>query len=254
LINETKQQALALIKNKNRTTLDINLLWKSLGNDYFIRYSADEIAWHTEAISKITDTEKPLIMIREKTFRGGTEVFIYMKNRDNIFAATTRTMDRLGFTIMDARIITSDNDYTLDSYIILERSGEIVSGRQRRDELTKALQQALISPDNLPRRIARVRSRQLKHFAIPTKINFTPDKKNNRNIMEVITTDRPGILSRIGMALDFCGARLHGAKIATYGARVEDIFFITDRKNKIISDQIKFECLRNSIITSLESN
>jgi len=254
LIDETKQQALALIKNKNRTTLDINLLWKSLGNDYFIRYSADEIAWHTEAISKITDTEKPLIMIREKTSRGGTEVFIYMKNCDNIFAATTRTMDRLGFTIMDARIITSDNDYTLDSYIILERSGEIVSGRQRREELTKGLQQALISPDNLPRRIARVRSRQLKHFAIPTQINFTPDKKNNRNIMEVITTDRPGILSRIGMALDFCGARLHGAKIATYGARVEDIFFITDRKNKIITDPIKYECLRNSIITSLESN
>jgi len=254
LIEETKKAALELIKHKKKITLDINLLWESLGKDYFIRYSADEIAWHTEAISKTADTEKPLIMIREQTSRGGTEVFIYMKNRDNIFAATTRTLDRLGFTIMDARIITSENDYTLDSYTILEKNGDIVGGKQRRDELIKTLQQALTTLNKFSSKITRIKSRRLKHFNIPTQINFMPDEKNNRNIMEVITIDRPGILSRIGMALDFCGARLQGAKIATYGARVEDIFFITDRKNRIINDPIKFECLRNSITSSLESS
>jgi [protein-PII] uridylyltransferase len=254
LIEETKKAALELIKHKKKTTLDINLLWKSLGDDYFIRYSADEIAWHTEAISKMTDTEKPLIMVREQTARGGTEVFVYMKNRDKIFAATTRTLDKLGFTIMDARIITSENDYTLDSYIILEKSGDIVKGKQRREELIKSLQQALMTLDQFTGKITRIKSRQLKHIVIPTRINFRPDEKNNRNIMEVVTLDRPGILSRIGMALNFCGARLQEAKIATYGARVEDIFFITDRKNKIITDPIKFECLRNSIISSLDTN
>lgn len=254
LIEETKKAALELIKHKKKTMLDINLLWKSLGNDYFIRYSADEIAWHTEAISKMTDMDKPLIMVREQTARGGTEVFVYMKNRDKIFAATTRTLDKLGFTIMDARIITAENDYTLDSYTILEKNGDIVSGKQRREELIKSLQHVLTTLDQFTGKITRIKSRQLKHIVIPTRITFTPDEKNNRNLMEVVTLDRPGILSRIGMALNFCGARLQGAKIATYGARVEDIFFITDRKNNIITDPIKFECLRNSISSSLDSN
>jgi [protein-PII] uridylyltransferase len=254
LIEETKKAALELIKHRKKTMLDINLLWESLGDDYFIRYSADEIAWHTEAISRMTDMEKPLIMVREQTARGGTEVFVYMKNRDKIFAATTRTLDKLGFTIMDARIITAENDYTLDSYTILERNGDIVSGKQRRDELIRSLQHALTTLDQFTGKITRIKSRQLKHIVIPTRITFTPDEKNNRNIMEVVTLDRPGILSRIGMALNFCGARLQGAKIATYGARVEDIFFITDRKNRIITDPIKFECLRNSISSSLDSN
>lgn len=253
-IEETKKAALELIKHKKKTTLDINLLWKSLGDDYFIRYSADEIAWHTETISKMTDMEKPLIMVREQTARGGTEVFVYMKNRDKIFAATTRTLDKLGFTIMDARIITAENDYTLDSYTILEKNGDIVMGKQRREELIKSLQHVLTTLDQFTGKITRIKSRQLKHIVIPTRITFTPDEKNNRNIMEVVTLDRPGILSRIGMALNFCGARLQGAKIATYGARVEDIFFITDRKNKIITDPIKFECLRNSISSSLDTN
>ncbi len=253
LIKETKQNALEIIRNKKQKD-NLNLLWKKLGEDYFIRYSADEIAWHSKNISKLQDTETPLVMVREKSLRGGTEVFVYMKNRDNIFAATTAVLDKLGFNIVDARIITASNDYTLDSYIILERNGEYVSGQDRLDEITESLQQVLQSLDNFAPRISRNRSRQLKHFNMQTRINFTDDENNNRNIMEVITSDRPGILARIGMALEFCGARLQGAKIATYGARVEDIFFITDRHNKIIKDPIKFECLSKSIITSLENN
>jgi [protein-PII] uridylyltransferase len=55
------------------------------------------------------------------------------------------------------------------------------------------------------------------------------------------------------MALTFCGVRLQGARIATYGARIEDIFFITDRSDRMISDPIKFECLTHSIIRSLDA-
>ncbi len=253
LIKETKHNALVLIKGKNRLKLDINSFWEKLGEDYFIRYSADEIAWHTEAINKHADNHEPLVMLRETSARGGSEVFIYMKNRDNIFAASTRMLDRLGLNIVDARIITSSHDYTLDSYIILERDGNPINGKQRREEIVHGLQQALKTLDSFSPKLTRARPLQFKHFTIPTQINFTPDEKNNRNIMEVTTTDRPGILSRIGMAMDFCGARLQGAKVATYGARVEDIFFITDRNNQMIKDPIKFECLRNSIISSLES-
>ena len=252
LIGETRQQALQLIRNIKKVKLDINRFWDNLGEDYFIRYSADEIAWHTEAISKKQDDNSPLVTVRSKTSRGGSEIFVYMKNRDNIFAATTRILDKLGLNIVDARIITSANDYTLDSYIILEKNGAMVSGKQRCDEIIDALKQSLTTLDKFSPRITRAKSRRMKHFSIPTRIYFSLDEKNNRNIMEVSTADRPGILSRIGMALDFCGVSLQSAKIATYGARVEDVFFITDRDNRIIRDPIKFECLENSIKSSLE--
>ena len=252
LIKETRQQAFKLIKNIKKAKFDINRFWDNLGEDYFIRYTADEIAWHTEAISKKQDDTSPLVNVRSKTSRGGSEVFVYMKNRDNIFAATTRILDKLGLNIVDARIITSANEYTLDSYIILEKNGERISGKQRCDEIIDALNHSLMTLEKFSPRISRAKSRRMKHFSIPTRVYFSLDEKNNRNIMEVSTADRPGILSRIGMALDFCGVSLQSAKIATYGARVEDVFFITDRNNNIIRDPIKFECLENSIKSSLE--
>ena len=54
-------------------------------------------------------------------------------------------------------------------------------------------------------------------------------------MMEVSTSDRPGLLSRIGWALAKCGVRLHTAKIATFGERAEDIFYVTDRRNQALS-------------------
>ena len=84
-----------------------------------------------------------------------------------------------------------------------------------------------------------------------TEILFETDKKNNRTIMEVITIDRPGVLSCIGAAMDLCGVRLQGAKIATFGERVEDIFYLQNYENNEISDPLKFECLKKSIIETL---
>jgi len=69
--------------------------------------------------------------------------------------------------------------------------------------------------------------------------------------MEVTASDRPGFLSQIGVALNFCGVRLHGAKIATYGERVEDIFYITDKQKNIITEPLKFECLQSTITDAL---
>ena len=69
--------------------------------------------------------------------------------------------------------------------------------------------------------------------------------------MEVITIDRPGVLSRIGAALDLCGVKLQGAKIATFGERVEDIFYLRNYENNAICDPLKFECLEKSIIDTL---
>ncbi|MFT5132603.1 MAG: [protein-PII] uridylyltransferase [Gammaproteobacteria bacterium] len=250
-ISETKKASLDLIESHSGLRNDPKKLWDSLGEDYFIRYSPDEIAWHTEAITKASPVNALLIAIREKTFRGGSEIFIYTEDRKKLFSRTTHTLDNLGLNVVDARIITSSSNYTLDTFIVLEKTGEIIKGKERVKEIRTALTQQLSALDKPIKELSRVRSRKLKHFPISTRVFFTNDEKNSRTIMEVTTTDRPGILSSIGMAMEYCGVTLQGAKIATYGERVEDIFFITDEDNKMVTDEIKIDCLRNTIIDSL---
>ena len=254
-IRETRDAALDQIGTKLKNKIDLEALWDSLGEDYFLRHSPDEIAWHTQAIANATPDDLPLVLVRPQTERGGTEIFIYMRDRDFIFATTTWVMERLNLDIHDARIITASSGYVLDTYIVLERSGEVIDGQQRGDEISEALYRALLNIDKVPPfKNSRMTERKLRHFSIPTRVEFTTDEPNNRTIMQVSAADRPGLLSRVGVALRFCGARLQGAKIATYGERAEDIFFITDPDtNQPVSGNLKFECLSNSIRDSLEN-
>jgi len=251
-IKKTKRTALELVNKRTKSKFDIEQLWESLGEDYFIRYSPDEIAWHTNAIADNTNQQYPLIKVRQQPIRGGTEIFVYMENQDNIVATTTRALDQLGLTIVDARVIASAHGFTLDTYIVLDKSGEAIKDKNHKKEIVSKLFSALSNIKLQVKKISSPRSRKQNVFPIPTRVLFSQDETNDRTIMEVIASDRPGFLSRVSIALAGCDVRLHGAKIATYGSRVEDIFFITDRKDLPITDPIKLEDLKNFIIETLD--
>ena len=251
-ISEIRMQASRLLSDNIGSEAGVAAIWSQLGDDYFIQHSADEVAWHTRAIAKSSEKNLPLILIRELTDRGGTEIFIYMRDHDNIFSRATQTLDQLNLNIMDARIITSANGFTLDTFIVLEESGEIVGGRDRKKEIQTLLHNNLLDFETPIKTVSRIKSRKLKNFPIPTRVSFSQDEKNARTVMEVTATDRVGFLSAIGSALEQCRTRLQSAKIATYGERIEDIFFITDQNNYMITDETQFEMLRNAITEALK--
>ncbi len=252
LIAETKAVARARVRDRAVSAEAIDTFWSRLDDDYFLRYNADEIAWHTESIACDGQLTTPLILIRQQTQRGGTEVFIYTPHHHNLFALTTSTLDQMSLTITDARIIPSRDGYTLDTYIVLEEDGAPVSDAYRIQELEDTLREVLAHPDAPPAPVQRRLPRQLKHFTIPTEVTFHPDPYNDRTVMEVVTSDRPGLLSQVGKALGECGVLLQNAKIATLGARVEDIFFITDEQNRPLGDEAQTGRLRERIQALLQ--
>ncbi len=268
-LNEIRQQALAALQQQatdvvaigysrhpashsTSTSLCVEHIWREWGDDYFLRHTADEIAWHTLAILQCTAADLPLVLVRQQSPRGGTEIFIYTHDQEHLFATTTQTLDQLGLTILDARIITANNGFTLDTYIVLEASGEPITNAHRLQEIPAALKQHLQSHGQKLASGTRRPPRHLKYFPTPTEITFINDERNQRTVMELITTDRPGLLSRVGQALRESGARLQNAKIATFGARVEDVFFITDKNNQPLRTEVQFTSLRDSMIKYLD--
>jgi [protein-PII] uridylyltransferase len=69
-----------------------------------------------------------------------------------------------------------------------------------------------------------------------------------------VASDRPGLLCRVGRAFTECGIQLQNAKIATIGARVEDIFYITDANGNPLHDPQRFVELREALVRHLEDN
>ncbi len=251
-IDDTQQEARALLHRESIADTAIATFWTRLHPDYFLRYSADEIAWHTRAVLQHGARREPLVLIRQQTERGGTEIFIYTPIQPHQLTVTTAALDQLGLTIVDARIIPSRDDYTLDTYIVLEENGAPIRNSYRVEEISRSLGHLLTHPEAAPAQINRRITRQLKHFPIPTQVLFQSDSHNTRTVMEVVTSDRPGLLLQIARALAHCGVRLQNAKIATFGARAEDIFFICDEEQRPVESSELQACLRHAITQALD--
>ena len=250
LVSNTQKKAVNILKDSNLDSQKTKHQWNRLGNDYFLRYSADEVAWHTQAIIHHSDKNEPLILLRGETHRGGTEIFVYMKDVDYLFAIITATLEKLRLDIIDARIITTNDGYALDTFLVLDRDGKTITEPGQQDEITNTLKKRLTNPEE-PSSLSQNLTRQLKHFPIKTKIIFREDANNNRTEMEVITGDRPGLLARISTGLIECKVLLQNAKIATFGERAEDIFFVTDNNDQPLNKEIQ-TCLKETITNLLD--
>ena len=250
LVSNTQKKAVNILKDSKLDSQKIQHQWGRLGNDYFLRHSADEVAWHTQEIIHHKDNSKPLILLRGETHRGGTEIFVYMKDIDYLFAIITATIEKLGLDIIDARIITTNDGYALDTFLVLDRDGQTITDPEQQNEISETLKERLNHPEELSKQNANL-TRQLKHFPIKTRIIFREDANNNRTEMEVIAGDRPGLLARISTGLIECKVLLQNAKIATFGERAEDIFFITDSNNQPLNSEIK-NCLKKTITHILD--
>ena len=239
-IRQTQSAALDILVRTGIDQDDAEQLWSQLGDDYFLRHTAGDVAWHTEAIIQHPAGNDPLVLIKETTqrdFEGGTQIFIYAPDQHDFFAVTVAAMDQLNLNIHDARVITSTSQFTLDTYIVLEAEGGSIGDNPARiKQIRDGLVEALKNPDDYPNIIQRRVPRQLKHFAFAPQVTIHNDAQRPVTVLEITAPDRPGLLARIGkIFLDF-DLSLQNAKIATLGERVEDVFFVTDAHNQPLSD------------------
>ena len=253
IIRDLKVEVQAKLQTTQIANTDIEQLWARLGDEYFLRHSADEVIWHTQAILDRKDRSEAIVLVRQETRRGGTEVFIYTKEQDDLFARVTSSIEQMALTIADARILCSTDGYTLDTFILLEDNGQPIQQNNRLVELYEKLEGILLHHEDQISSVQRRLPRQSKHFTFPTNIQFWADEKNQRTSMQIVAYDRPGLLSQIATAMQQCEVRLQNAKIATFGERAEDIFYLTDYYNQALS-QVKQDCLSNAVYELLDND
>jgi len=252
-VNDYQRQARETLIAKNIDEKNIDILWDDFGDEYFIRYSPDEIIWHTENILQTENISKPLVLIRKRPKGEGTDIFIHTEYNSNLFTIITTLIEQMNLTVMDARIFTSKDNYTLDTFFVLEADGSQLTDTLRIEELKEKLIHYVTQPEAATPGISTHIPRAAKHFKFPTRVYFEDNAIHNQIMMKVIAYDRPGLLSQIGAAMHACEVTLHKAKIATFGEKAEDIFFISDEQGNTIIDQKKLKCLEQTITEGLDS-
>ena len=259
-----REERIADKKSTSRTELidrglnkeQIELVWANAAEEYFVRESALNIIWHTEAIVHF-EGKGPLVSINEiqdqTAEEGATQIFIYTINADYLFANSTAAFEKLHLNIHGARIFTSANDHCMDTYTVLESTGKPVGNNPRRiEEIRQVLTEYIARGNQIIAPVRYRRTRKEKYFIKPIEITFLNSPGKSYSTLEINCPDQPGILACVGKVLAENDINLQDARITTLGERVEDLFFITDGNGAAIEQDELEKKLRSDIETELK--
>lgn len=221
---ERKTRALDLLGTQV-SDADREAFWQELNVVYFMRHTPEEIAWHTQTLAQHIHTPNPIIEIKRSERMGGILILLYLPDRKDLFLRAVAALGKSGLSVIDARVHTTHHGWALDTFLVTDRYErddlEMLDAKIRKDLLT-----LLTSDKPLPVAPKGKLSRRSKHFPTRTMVTTVPDESGRAWILNVICTDRPGLLYSISEILARYGINLQTARIATLGERAEDVFLI----------------------------
>ena len=250
LVKARQQRAVETLSYYGMQQTSYATLWSKLGNTYFMRHESQEVAWHTRLLTVHMDAPMPIVRTRLSPGGDGIQVMVYTHDQVDLFARICSFFERLGYTILEAKIHTTNHGFALDTFLVLDPNDKSVSYRDLLSyieyELTQKLKPNALLESPLQGRL----NRQVKHMPISPQLSIKAINHSKNHQLSITTNDRPGLLSRFAQVFMAHQVRLHTAKINTLGNRAEDTFLISNQKGEKLSEET-ISALENELIKSL---
>ncbi|MBM3368056.1 MAG: HD domain-containing protein, partial [Betaproteobacteria bacterium] len=200
--------------------------WASLDTTYFLRHDPQEIAWQTRNLHYRVDGKAPVVRARLAPFGEGLQVMIYAPDREALFVRICGYFERAGFNIVEAKIHTTRAGYALDTFLVMG-NGHGAHYRDMMALIETELVAELQSEAPLPPPGGGRLSRRVRHFPIAPAVDIRPDERGAYHSLNIVASDRPGLLYRVARQLAQYKLSLYSAKINTLGDRAEDVFLVS---------------------------
>ncbi|MDB1089638.1 [protein-PII] uridylyltransferase [Streptomyces sp. ACA25] len=162
----------------------------------------------------------------------GAELVIALSDRPGVLPAVAGVLALHRLTVRSAELGSIDptggGPVLLLNWRVAAEYGALPQAERLRADLVRALDGSLDIPARLAEREAAYRRpRHRLPQAPPPRVTVAPLGSRRGTVIEVRAQDAPGLLHRIGRALEGAGARVRSAHVSTLGANVVDAFYLT---------------------------
>jgi [protein-PII] uridylyltransferase len=153
-------------------------------------------------------------------------------DRPGLLAHIAGALTLAGFSVLSAQAFTTEDGVALDAFDVTGAFEEDIA-EERWRRFRTLVRHALEGRVDLADRIRSLR----EHYRparpdVPVKVRLNQDASDFFTVVEVGTSDRLGLLFDLGRAFADRGLDVHLAKVATYGPRVVDVFYVTDQEGQ----------------------
>ncbi|OLZ66891.1 [protein-PII] uridylyltransferase [Streptomyces sp. IMTB 2501] len=177
----------------------------------------------TEPVTEEETAQEPL----------GVELLIAVPDQPAVLPAVAGVLavHRLTVRTAELRTLTLPGDVDDGAVLLLNwrvaaEYGSLPQATRLRADLVRALDGTLDIAGRLAERDAAY-PRRRGWTAPPPRVTVAPAASHHATVIEVRAQDAPGLLHRIGMALEKAGVRVRSMHVSTLGSNAVDAFYVT---------------------------
>ncbi len=256
-----RQQAVAHRRSGLEQLIDagqerVEAIWAGLDDSYFMAHPSSELVWQVRNILRHGNSCEPLVVLKDLSAHkvdsnsAATEIFIYTKDRPELFAAIVATLARASVSIQDARLNTG-TEFCFDVFIALNAADNQPLPLEQKTRIQRHLIATLRDPGNFPKVAHRRVPRHLRQFCAAPEIRIRPNVDDHYTEVEIRAPSRPDHLVGLSRAFMAEGIQVCNARVATLGETVEDTFSVTDAQGRPLVDESSRQSLTEALRESL---
>jgi [protein-PII] uridylyltransferase len=198
---------------------------------------------------------RPLtIDTRINRFQSVTEVTIFTADHPGLFSRLAGAMAASGASIVNARIFTTNDGMALDVFWIQDLEGKAFDRADRLARLSYTIERTLFGEikltQELPKRPSKLPART-EVFTVEPRVLIDNNASNTHTVVEVNGRDRPALLYDLTRAFFDLSLSISQARIATYGERAVDVFYVKDVFGLKIESESRLKAMRERLLAAL---
>ena len=215
---------------------------------YWLAFEGADHLRHAALMRRAAAEEHPAAVdARVDDFRAVTDITAFGPDRQGLFARLAGAIAGAGAGIVEARIFTTTDGMALDSFRVQDERGGAFDDPHRLRRLRRAIRAVLRGEaDDAPRRPLRGAG-----LAVAPRVAIDNGASSRHSLVEVTARDRPGLLRDLAGALAELGLSVVSARVATYGERAVDSFYVRDGSGRKVSDEARLARLRQRLLAAI---
>lgn len=227
---------------------------KRHGDAYWLSFPLQAQVQHAAMLAQLEARAAPVVLeIAADDLRDCSEITIICQDHPGLFARLAGACAVAGLTILDARITTTKDGLAIDSLHVarMEAPGPLEAARAKR--VKKVILDVLSGDLMVPERLGTEPGRaKLEAFDLTPQVSFSNKLSDEASVVEVSGLDRPGLLYALLRALYDLNLSVTAARVATFGERAVDVFYLTNLAGGQVASAARQKKLKDRLLAVID--